>query len=614
MGRLLWIGAPPDRDALPTGVDTEFADAQRELTAVTADCVAIGADAPDPLAIAQRVHAGSPDAVVVVVRAPGDDAQVRRELLFTPFLGRVEVAAPADAPALRAALDAAVVSGAARRSHAERLQSQGELPSGPPWALRPAELSRSLLTLAPVGVILIDAEARVVEANPAAGEALGFDPRRVHGATLRELLGKAGEAAALRGPADEPVQVVGRERHVAWRRASVANEAGEGTLLTVADVTAQVAAQRLREQVQRQAAQRQRLDSLTTLAGGVAHDFNNLLMVIQGSAELAQARLPTDAAVGRLLNAILRASTRAGELTRAMLAYAGRDARRVEPLDLVELVEERAAAEAIREVCQVRVRAHARGLLVSGDADQLGQVLQALVTNASESMQGAQPVDVVLRPAVAGDPLEPPAVVLEVSDSGCGIPAEVRGRVFDPFFSTRQSHGLGLAASQGIVRSHGGVIDFVDRPAGGTTFRVVLPLLSRETPDEAAPAVAARHSSDLVLVVDDESLVAEVTAMAIERLGLQAEIKSDGRQALEALRAASGEMALVVLDMRMPGMDGRQVFVELRRAWPDLPVLLCSGYVGDQVADLLAQGPTGFLKKPFSLDAFEAAVADVLGA
>ncbi len=397
--------------------------------------------------------------------------------------------------------------------------------------------------------------------------------------------------------------------------------------------------QRLEARVQ----QAQKLESLGVLAGGIAHDFNNLLVGILGNAELVLTGLSPASEARRLVRAITESAKRAAELSGQMLAYAGKGRVRVVPLSLAErippmipLVESSISKKAILDT-----DLPADLPMIEGDPGQIRQVLVNLVTNAAEALgeesgririsAGTVERDLpALGRSYLGDGLAAGEyVVLEVSDTGCGMDRETREKIFDPFFSTKfTGRGLGLAAVLGIVRGHRGTLEVESEPGRGTTFRVLFPRFepgpalrtAAGSPPAAAPtarpaddpqpaADAGRGEAGTVLVVDDEEMVRRLARMALERSGFSVLTAADGRQGVEAFRAGADRVAVVLLDLTMPELSGEEVYRELRRIRPGVKVIFSSGY--DQRTGPLLED-AAFLRKPYRPQDLVARVKKVL--
>lgn len=361
---------------------------------------------------------------------------------------------------------------------------------------------------------------------------------------------------------------------------------------------------------------------LGALAGGVAHEFNNVLAAVLGNLDLAQVELDPNDPVQLRLARMQGGLERARALVRQLLAYSGDLRTELRPVDVH--VAYRSAAKSLR----VAVPRHlgfeldlADGLpLVMADEGQLQLALLHLVRNAAEAI-GAGPGTVVLRTRYAlvgtsgegpGDVVLPPGryVVVDVDDDGPGVAPWIRDRMFEPFATTRGAgRGLGLAAVAGVARSHGGAVR-VQALDPGVRFSLYLPAagVPRRAPDLAPPRVAPVSGGGRVLVVDDEPLVHDVLPSMLQAIGFDAEGVYSGEDAVVRLQADPSRYRLVVLDLVMPGMGGRAAREIIRASWPDLPVLVCSGYHEDAVS---LDG--WVLTKPFHLAALRDAIAVALG-
>ena len=372
-----------------------------------------------------------------------------------------------------------------------------------------------------------------------------------------------------------------------------------------------------RQQIEARLVQAQKQESLGALAGGLAHDFNNLLTGILGYLELARDDVgDPDHPVAELIDLAQGAARRATQVTRQMLAFSGGGTFVIDTLDLASVVSQTLPmlTAALRKATLV-TELDANVAPIEGDVGQLRQLLINLVTNAADALVdatgvvtvrvGAQHLALSL-PALSVDEEDVPRgdyVVLTVADTGSGIDARIRGRIFDPFFSTRfVGRGLGLPAVRGIVRGHHGHMRIESEAGRGTLVRVFLPVAARRddemlTPLEPVPDVARRR----VLLVDDEPGVLYVASQALVRAGFEVITASTGRDALARIGERADDIGLVILDLTMPDLDGRATLVELRKLRPSLRVVLTSGYSEQEALREFADGTlAGFLQKPFS--------------
>lgn len=384
------------------------------------------------------------------------------------------------------------------------------------------------------------------------------------------------------------------------------------------DVTAQRQAEEQRRRLESQAQHAQKLESLGVLSGGIAHDFNNLLVGVLGNADLALAELPETAPTRQYLQAIESAAQRAASLCRQMLAYAGHGSIEKSSVDLNQVISETRKLLKISLSKKVDLRVLLADNLptIQADPSQIGQVLMNLVINASEATgdrNGTVTISTSLRTCDAeclsnlelDRPLPAGAyVVLDVTDTGCGMDEKTRRRIFDPFFTTKfAGRGLGLSAVLGIVRSCQGGIRVTSESGRGTTFQIFFPV-DMEKPAVQAPDPPANtpwRGHGTVLVVDDEEAVSSVCRGMLERLGFQVLCASNGREAIEIYRQHP-EIVFVLLDFMMPQMNGEETYRELQRLSKDVRVIISSGYNESELANRVAdRGVSDFIQKPYRM-------------
>jgi signal transduction histidine kinase/CheY-like chemotaxis protein len=379
-----------------------------------------------------------------------------------------------------------------------------------------------------------------------------------------------------------------------------------------------VRAEEERRKLEVQMMEAQRLESLGVLTGGIAHDFNNLLMVILGNAELAINLLSPTSRARPKVKDIIRASERAADLCRQMLAYSGKGRFVVGRHDLSEIVQEmvQMLEVSISKKASLRYSFAAELPAVQADVTELRQVIMNLVTNASESLGDESGVISIstgvlecdrayLHENHLGNKLsEGSYVYLEVSDTGCGMDEETQRRIFDPFFTTKFiGRGLGLAAVVGIVRGHDGAVEVHSEPGQGTSFKILLPAFAWDQKETAQSTTwdAPLPSGETILFVDDESEVRDVGAQMLAGFGFKILTAANGQEGLEVFRKHQDEIKCVILDLTMPEMGGEEVFRELRRLRSDLCVILSSGYSEEDVTQRFAgKGLGGFVQKPYT--------------
>jgi signal transduction histidine kinase/CheY-like chemotaxis protein len=400
----------------------------------------------------------------------------------------------------------------------------------------------------------------------------------------------------------------------------------------VRDLTSLQREQEEREKMGRKLLKAQKLESLGVLAGGIAHDFNNLLTSILGNVNLAQLELPSSSLVYPYLDDVEKASIRAADLCKQMLAYSGKGRFVVKRVGLSGLVEE------MMQLLQVSISKQAvlkyslsKNLpAVAADPTQVRQIVMNLAINASEAVgekSGIVSIATGLmradREYLKGTYLSPNIpegdyVYLEVSDSGRGMDKATLERIFDPFFTTKfTGRGLGLAAVLGIVRGHRGALRVYSELGKGATFKLLLPVAegTAEGSGIGLMPLAKTRGEGVILVVDDEETVRTTSARMLETAGYTVEIATDGCEGLEAFRRSSDKIRLVLLDLTMPQMDGVETFREIRRVRPDACVVLMSGYNElEAVQRFTGKGLAGFIQKPFQIQSLLGKIREVLEA
>jgi len=403
-----------------------------------------------------------------------------------------------------------------------------------------------------------------------------------------------------------------------------------GVFAAARDITERVRAETERRRLEEQVRHAQKLESLGILAGGIAHDFNNILMAIMGHADLAQSKLSNVSPVRIHLLEIEKASRRAADLCRQMLAYSGKGRFLVESLDLNELIKDMGhmLEMSVSKKATLQYRFLPDLPRIDADAAQVRQVVMNLIINASEAIGGSSGAITVATGAlrcsrdllreIRPDEELPEGlyVSLEVTDTGVGMDEPTRKKIFDPFFTTKfTGRGLGLAAVQGIIRGHGGVIQVASEPGKGSTFRVLLPASGKGAAVAASeePQEAGWTGTGTILLADDEEMVRRVGVDMLESMGFRVLAAADGQEAVEKFREHKEEIAGVLLDLTMPRMDGEEAFREIRRIRPDIRVILTSGYNEQQtIRRFVGEGLAGFIQKPFKLNDLSTMLRQVL--
>jgi PAS domain S-box-containing protein len=377
--------------------------------------------------------------------------------------------------------------------------------------------------------------------------------------------------------------------------------------------------------LERQLRQAQKMEAVGRLAGGVAHDFNNSLAVIVACSEMLMGDLAAAGQPTADLQEIVRAADRARSLTRQLLTFSRQQVVRPVVLDPNLAIHEieRLVRRIIGEVITVQVRPQSDVGKVRIDPGQLEQVLLNLAVNARDAMPEGGTITIATASghvdeaslALHGLAKVGVYVIISVSDTGTGIGPEVRARLFEPFFTTKpvgKGTGLGLATAYGIVTGAGGAITVYSEPGVGSTFRIYLPQLAESAssgPHTPPDTPAIPHGTERILLVEDDEAVLQATAAVLRRLGYEV-VEAAGPAAALALADDAGQtFDLVLSDVMMPGMGGRQLLDRLRVGRPALRALLMSGYAGEMVAERgVLDGSIAFIEKPFTMRAIAAAL------
>ena len=507
---------------------------------------------------------------------------------------------------------------------------------------------RRIISSLGVGVVLHDAAHRILVCNRAAHEILGlteeqflsrsavdpdWDVIRDDGTPVRA--DGLPSARVLRTRAPVLGDLLGVARPDSPERVWVLidaiprlDERGEvvDIIASLRDVTAERNARRALQASEEQLRHSQKIEAVGRLAGGVAHDFNNLLTVILGYADLMISRMADDDPLRHEAEEIRRSAQRAGSLTRQLLAFSRKHVHAPRVLDLGRLIDELhpMLRRLIGEDVTLTVKTGAAAMIVRADAALLEQVVVNLAINGRDAMPDGGHMAIELSAlelgahdaAVWGVP--PGAYVrLAVSDSGHGMDEATLARVFEPFFTTKERErgtGLGLSTVFGIVQQSGGGIRAHSSPGSGSTFELVLPTVAAETGAESTAAGAGTQGAgETVLLVEDEPSVRHLAQRMLSGGGYQVMVAADAESALRIAAAHAGDIDLLVTDVVMPGMNGRQLSDRIRQSRPGIVTLFISGYPDDRllVPDRGAQTP--FLQKPFESDTFLERVRGLLG-
>ena len=383
----------------------------------------------------------------------------------------------------------------------------------------------------------------------------------------------------------------------------------------VLDITDRRRAEEERERLEDQLRQAHKMEAIGTLAGGIAHDFNNILYAILGYTEIAIEEVDGDSSLYEMLREIQNAAERAAELVRQILVISRKRSKEYEPVQVQAAVEEamRILRGTLPSTIEIDQRIDEDCGTVMADVTEMHQIVLNLCTNAYHAMRDQGGTLTIELKRVRRDEderekhpdLQPVEYArLVVADTGCGMEPETMSRIFEPYFTTKdtgEGTGLGLATVHGIVHDYGGVITVDSQPGRGTSFAILLPLVSHPEAlgEEQEVEVVARGRGERLLVLDDEESLARLHRMALERVGYRVRGFTVAEEALDAFRSDPNGFDLVVTDQTMPRMTGVEFSKQLLQLRPDLPIILCTGH--SDVVDretAMGMGIRAYLEKP----------------
>jgi PAS domain S-box-containing protein len=487
----------------------------------------------------------------------------------------------------------------------------------------------------PVSIVITDVEGRIEFVNAKFTQITGYTFAEALGQTPRIL--KSGETPAkeysrlwktIRSGGVWQGEFRNRKKNgeLFWEHATIAPVRNADNVIThyVAvkeDITE-------RKELEAKLRQSQKMEAVGQLAGGVAHDFNNMLGVIIGHAELAMNKAAPDDSLRKHLEKILEAGHRSSEITRQLLAFARKQTVMPQILELNNTVEGmlKLLRRVIGEDIDIAWLPKANLWRVKMDPSQIDQILVNLCVNARDAIAGVGKVTIETQNAVFDDahcaeqkgfaPGE--YVMLAVSDNGSGMDKRTLDKIFEPFFTTKgigKGTGLGLATVYGIVKQNAGFINAYSEPGRGSSFKIYLPRHAAKTEHISAesPVAPAFRGHETILLVEDESIVLDMAKLMLENLGYAVLTSSTPREAIRIASENSDEINLLITDVVMPEMNGRDLAKNLTSLYPELKCLFMSGYTGNVIAhqSLLEEG-VDFIQKPFSIQQLSAKVREAL--
>lgn len=478
------------------------------------------------------------------------------------------------------------------------------------------------------GVISTDSAGIITRLNPIAENLTGWSAAEAAGRHMSEVFHIIN--AETRSTVINPVDIVistgritglgnhtilisrdGKEYHISDSAAPIISpdNTGEiiGVILVFRDVTGEL-------EVQEKLKHSQRMDAIGQLAGGVAHDFNNMLGGILGFAELLQYKFRDDKETLKLVDMIISTAEKAAGLTQKLLSFARKGTIPSSTVDMNHILDDSVELlkRTIDKRISIKLSLQAKDYFVVGDPAQIQNAIINMGINASLAMPGGGTITISSENIFADElylqthnlKLNPDNYIkLEIADTGCGINAEILPKIFEPFFTTREhgkGTGLGLAAVYGTVKQHNGDIIVKSVLNQGTTFTVLLPVAEEERFSQTVDRLELEHGSGRILVVDDESIMRITVKSILENMGYEVSTAQDGKAALEIYRKNMNDFKLVIMDMVMPVMNGKDAFREMQRINPEVKVLLASGFARDEdISEMKHAGLAGYISKPY---------------
>ncbi|MDP1568941.1 MAG: response regulator [Vicinamibacterales bacterium] len=598
---------------------TGVAQLSEAIRAQPWDLVIVGHEPPelDGLAVLDAVAAELP---VIVVSHVFDGTLVAaamragaRDCVTTDRLERL-------AAVVRRELDVAACRRAGQRTHTALAASEAR-------HARLVARSRDL-------IVSLDASGRCVAANPAAERLLGYPTGELLQLRLRDLVAATDEAAAARIESgayegDLALTFVARSGRAVPVDVAVIpvgqGGARAGTLIVARDLSE-------RHELEAQLRQAQKMEAIGRLVGGVAHDFNNLLTAITGHTDLLRERLEPVHPLRRNADEIGHAAARAARLVGQLLAFSRQQVLRPAVHDLGEIVADLATllGQVIGEEVELEVVRHAGSCTALVDRTQIEQVLMNLAVNAKDAMPAGGRLTLTTGTVLVDGRVSRPRGLSDgayariiVRDTGAGMDSATMARAFEPFFTTKaagKGTGLGLSTVHGVITQSGGGVDLVSAPGQGTSFTIWLPYVAPEETHVGASASPAgpgatpfRQGAERVLLVEDEAGVRELMRECLVRCGYEVIEAAHGAEALAMAERDAGAVDLLLTDLVMPQLGGRELAERLRTRYPGLRVLYVSGYAEGSLVDTSPPG-TRFLQKPFTPRSLTDTIRDILDA
>lgn len=480
------------------------------------------------------------------------------------------------------------------------------------------ERYRRIFETASDGILLLEkSRGNIAHVNPAAEKMMGYTEAECAGKNLRDI-------GVSLDVSDFPaiMQTLEKSGIINYGDVPVKTRSGLDICTDIYIVDrAHLAQCNIRETTERkkledQLRQAQKMEAVGLLAGGIAHDFNNILSAIVGYGSLLQTKMHPDDPLREYADQILVSADRAAEVTHSLLAFSKKQQLNPKPISINALIKrlEKLLSRLIGEDIELKTAFASQDIVSMADAGQIEQVLLNLAMNARDAMphgghltlatERVELDDTFLREHGYGAPGL--YAVISVSDTGIGIPKEIMDKIFEPFFTTKdpdKGTGLGLAMAYGIIRQHKGYINVYSEPGMGTTFRIYLPVIAcaeesiAKSPVEPLPLMG----SETILIAEDDAILRKLLSTILLANGYKVILAEDGEAAIRTFSDNRDEIQLVMLDMIMPRISGKEVFDQIRKMRPAIKTLFSSGYTADRIdKESLLQEGVDFIMKPVS--------------
>jgi two-component system cell cycle sensor histidine kinase/response regulator CckA len=492
------------------------------------------------------------------------------------------------------------------------------------------ERLKTILDSIQAGIVCINAETHtIVDVNPAAIEMIGAPKEQIIGHVCHKYICPAEKGKC-------PISDLGQEVDKSERTLLTATGAEVPILKTVTPILLSGQAHLLdifiditeKKKLEAQLQQAQKMEAIGTLAGGIAHDFNNILQAISGYTQILLMEKEASDPDFEKLEAVEKSAQRASDLTKQLLIFSRKVESKLRPIDLKREIEQvsKMLKRTIPKMINIELHLAENLKIINADPAQIEQIMMNLGVNAMDAMPNGgrlifETENVILDEQYCKTHLgaKPGRYVkLSISDTGHGMDKETIEHIFDPFYTTKETGkgtGLGLAMVYGIVKSHNGYIMCYSEPDEGTIFKIYFPVIEKETErvESEEEKVHIKGGKETILLVDDEEAIRELGKNILTRFGYTVLMVSDGETALEVYREKKEKISLVILDIIMPGMGGRECLKKLFKMNPKLKVIIASGYsINGSTKEALEAGAKGFIGKPYNINQMLKAVREAL--